>query len=66
MANTRASLRRQKKQRMFTLDRTKNMDGSSVLCETFKIADAKGNIYQTKIGRSLSCTDVDAVSNSEI
>ena len=57
-------LKKVKKERMFMLDRTKNVDNQGVACEIFDIAGSTGNIYRTTVGRSPKCTCMDAVGTS--
>ena len=49
-------------ERMFMLDRHMGLDKRGLKCQNFDIAGATGNIYHVSIGRSPTCTCMDAVS----
>lgn len=49
-------------ERMFMLDRQFARDKKGNECQNFDIAGSTGNIYNVSIGRSPSCTCMDAVS----
>ncbi|QSZ36054.1 hypothetical protein DSL72_007178 [Monilinia vaccinii-corymbosi] len=53
-------VKRIRKERMFMLNRQKAKDARGRPCEVFDIAGSTGNIYRTEIGRSPSCTCMDA------
>lgn len=62
-AKFKDKVKRIRKERMFMLNRQKSYDKRGRTCEKFDIAGSTGNIYQTQIGRSPSCTCMDAVSS---
>lgn len=62
-AKFKDKVKRIKKERMFMLNRQKVFDGRGNAREDFDIAGSTGNIYQTKIGRTPTCTCMDAVSD---
>lgn len=62
-AKFKDKVKRIRKERMFMLNRQRVVDVKGKEREDFDIAGSTGNIYQTKIGRSPSCTCMDAVSD---
>lgn len=59
-AKFKDKVKRIRKERMFMLNRQRVVDAKGKEREDFDIAGSTGNIYQTKIGRSPSCTCMDA------
>ncbi|ESZ93331.1 hypothetical protein SBOR_6284 [Sclerotinia borealis F-4128] len=59
-AKFKDKVKRIRKERMFMLNRQKDVDAKGRSCENFDIAGSTGNIYQTKIGRTPTCTCMDA------
>ncbi|KAI9645107.1 hypothetical protein NHQ30_005841 [Ciborinia camelliae] len=59
-AKFKDKVKRIRKERMFMLNRRKTVDGKGRPREDFDIAGSTGNIYQTRIGRTPSCTCMDA------